>query len=48
MAQDMLSVDDPQLLEFIKNISDNGIISDEASDENYNTESEENANNSEE
>lgn len=48
MEKDMFTIDDPQLAKCIIEIGDNGILSEEIIDEIYNTESEENANKSEE
>lgn len=48
MMQNMLTIDDPHLIQCIMEIGDNGIMSDETTDETHNTELEENANNSEE
>lgn len=47
MTQNMLTTDDPQLLKFIQIIGSDG-VNDETPNEDYNTESEENTNNSEE
>lgn len=44
----MFTIYDPQLTKCIIEIGDNGILSEESTDESYNTESEENTNKSEE